>query len=56
VNETWLDGIQAKASNHEVDLDRYDLVRKDRNRQGGGIVGVYNCRKFGDNHGRDDQT
>ena len=35
VNETWLDNT---VNNHEVELDGYDLVRKDRNRHGGGVA------------------
>ena len=35
VNETWLDN---SVNNHEIDLDGYDLIRKDRNRHGGGVA------------------
>ena len=35
VNETWLDNT---VNNHEVKLDGYDLVRKDRNRHGDGVA------------------
>ena len=35
VNETWLDNT---VNNHEVELNGYDLVRKDRNRHGGGVA------------------
>ena len=35
VNETWLDN---SVNNHEIGLDGYDLIRKDRNRHGGGVA------------------
>ena len=35
INETWLDD---KISDHEVGIDGYDLVRKDRKRTGGGVA------------------
>ena len=35
VNETWLDNT---VNDHEVELDGYDLVLKDRNRHGGGVA------------------
>ena len=35
VNETWLDN---SVNNHEIDLDGYDLIRKDRNRHGGVVA------------------
>ena len=34
VNETWLDNT---VNNHEVELNGYDLVRKEGNRRGGGV-------------------
>ena len=35
INETWLDSTVA---DHEVDIDGYELIRKDRNRNGGGVA------------------
>ena len=35
INETWLDSTIA---NHEVDIDGHELIRKDRNRKGGGVA------------------
>ena len=35
INETWLDD---KISDHEVGIDGYDLLRKDRKRTGGGVA------------------
>ena len=35
LNETWLDN---SVNNHEVDLDGYDLICKDRNGHGGGVA------------------
>ena len=35
VIETWLDNT---VNDDEVELDGYDLVRKDRNRHGGGVA------------------
>ena len=59
INETWLDSTVA---DHEVDIDGYELIRKNRNRNGGGVAIYirssinskrsrrYDAKRFGDNY------
>ena len=59
INETWLDSTVA---DHEVDIDGYELIRKNRNRNGGGVAiyirssinfkssSRYGAKRFGNNY------
>jgi hypothetical protein len=41
ISETWLDET---ISNHELCLENFDIVQRDRNRQGGGtLIYINNC-------------